>query len=532
MRSDDAKSLVDNVESGDEAAPQMLDAASDVAPSNRVEEDDSLPPAPPLLHDYSSYRWFILEPAVLLIFFARYLIGAVYQNQILYQTCVTIMKFNATQCEPLLGIDRGSKVAKNIEVQVQEYSANIMMTTSLLESIIPAFVSLFLGPWSDKFGRRPVLLTTFTGKLFARLREVSSNLFRIPSGYLTGALILIVITRKTMFINISPWWFLLSSVPSVLSGGTCALITGIYCYISDVAKERKRALRMVLNEASLCTGMMLGNVASGYIYASTNALTVFSIAGGLMTLALMYVYFFVPESLNPADIHTGSRVREFFRFDLVKDLLRTSFQRRPNFDRAIIWLTIVALTIAIFDMEGEGTVNYMFMEEQFNWTIKDFSLFNASRIVIQIVGSVVGMLVLRRLLKLSIVTMAMLSLACCVLESTVRATAVYWQEMYLGMTLGMMRGVMGPMCRAILSHVAPSTEVGKIFALTTSMESVSPLGAAPLYTSVYKATVKYYPGAFNFISAALYFLCYILIAVIFGIQKSMGNSTVYQAIGS
>ncbi|KAH8367101.1 hypothetical protein KR084_000689 [Drosophila pseudotakahashii] len=515
MPRSDTEALLADVETGEDSAPRILDASS-AASSEQVD----LPPVSPP-HDLNSYRWFILEPAVFLIFFARYLIGAVYQNQILYQTCVTIEKFNATQCEPLLGIDRGSDADKEVEVIVQMYSANIMMTTSLLESIIPAFASLFLGPWSDKFGRRPILLTTFTG-------------------YLAGALILIVITYITRSTNISPWWFLLSSVPSVLSGGTCALITGIYCYISDVAKERKKALRrflsfssrMVFNEASLCAGMMMGNVASGYIYAATNALVLFSVAGTLMMLALMYVFLFVPESLNPADIHTGSRIREFFRFDLVKDLVRTCFKRRPNFDRAIIWLTMIALTIAIFDMEGEGTVNYMFMQDQFNWTIKDFSLFNASRIVIQIVGSIVGMVVLRRVLKMSIVAMAMLSLACCVLESTVRATAVYWQEMYLGMTLGMMRGVMGPMCRAILSHVAPATEVGKIFALTTSMESVSPLGAAPLYTTVYKATLPYYPGAFNFISAVLYFVCYILIAVIFGIQKSMGSSSIYQAIGS
>lgn len=57
--------------------------------------------------------------------------------------------------------------------------------------------------------------------------------------------------------------------------------------------------------------------------------------------------------------------------------------------------------------------------------------------------------------------MTMLSLACCVLESTVRATAMYWWELYLGMVLGGMRGIMGPMARAILSHVAPPTEVGK-----------------------------------------------------------------------
>lgn len=59
--------------------------------------------------------------------------------------------------------------------------------------------------------------------------------------------------------------------------------------------------------------------------------------------------------------------------------------------------------------------------------------------------------------------MCLISLASCVLESTVRATAIYWWQLYLGLGLGMMRGIMGPMCRAILSHIAPSDEVGKYF---------------------------------------------------------------------
>lgn len=107
-------------------------------------------------------------------------------------------------------------------------------------------------------------------------------------------------------------------------------------------------------------------------------------------------------------------------------------------------------------------MNVLFMRQQFKWTVIDISRFNAARIVIQIVGSVAGMILLRRLLKVSIITMALLSLAACVLESTVRATAIVQWEMYLGMTLGMMRGVLGPMCRAILSHVAPQTDVGEL----------------------------------------------------------------------
>ncbi|TMW39406.1 hypothetical protein DOY81_015514, partial [Sarcophaga bullata] len=166
------------------------------------------------------------------------------------------------------------------------------MARSLLESIIPAIVSLFIGPWSDKFGRRPIVLTTFTG-------------------YLAGSIILTTLTYISTKVAISPWVFLLSS----------------------------------------------------------------------------------------------SKIREFFRFDLVKDLIQTCIKRRPNFDRIIIWLTMLALTVAIFTMEGDSNVTYLYVRKQFEWTLKDYSMFNAARIVVQIIGSILGMFILRRIFKFSIVTM-------------------------------------------------------------------------------------------------------------------------------
>lgn len=65
---------------------------------------------------------------------------------------------------------------------------------------------------------------------------------------------------------------------------------------------------MVLNEASLLAGMMVGNVLSGYVYAATNVVTVFAISALLMLLALLYVFIFVVESLRPDQIHTGVSV--------------------------------------------------------------------------------------------------------------------------------------------------------------------------------------------------------------------------------
>ena len=62
---------------------------------------------------------------------------------------------------------------------------------------------------------------------------------------------------------------------------------------------------MVLNEASLSAGMMIGSMVGGYLYAATNVITVFSISAGLMVCALLYVYIFVVESLKPEQIHEG-----------------------------------------------------------------------------------------------------------------------------------------------------------------------------------------------------------------------------------
>lgn len=71
----------------------------------------------------------------------------------------------------------------------------------------------------------------------------------------------------------------------------------------------------------------------------------------------------------------------------------------------------------------------------------------------------------------------------------------------------MMKGIAGPMGRAVISKTVPPNDIGKIFSLTTSIESLTPLLSAPVYTYVYRATLPWYPGAFNIISATVFFGC-------------------------
>lgn len=63
---------------------------------------------------------------------------------------------------------------------LEENASKLFMCRAILENIIPAFISFFIGPWSDKFGRKPVLLCTTLGRsnscsLLNRLSREPSN---------------------------------------------------------------------------------------------------------------------------------------------------------------------------------------------------------------------------------------------------------------------------------------------------------------------------------------------------------------------
>jgi len=90
-------------------------------------------------------RLLILEPAVLLLFFAWSLAGTVFQNQIIFQTCTEIFKFDKTECV-LLGTQNGTNETQLIEKLVQPYATKINMAQTIIESVTPALVSMFIGP--------------------------------------------------------------------------------------------------------------------------------------------------------------------------------------------------------------------------------------------------------------------------------------------------------------------------------------------------------------------------------------------------
>ncbi|XP_011182950.2 tetracycline resistance protein, class A isoform X1 [Zeugodacus cucurbitae] len=445
-------------------------------------------------------RFTVIEPAVFLVYVATALAGAVLQNQQLYQTCVAVYNYDKELCEPMLGVIAKNETSKEIETKVQPYVANIIMTSSVISSVLPAFLSLFIGPWSDKFGRRPVLVATFSAALM-------------------GHSITTILAAISMATPVNPWIYIISNIPLALTGGTCALITMVFCLVSDVSDEGGKARRMFFVDGALGIGTLVGNVISSYILAGTGTIGVFAIAAGMDLLALLYLLFFVSESLKLKHERKESKLREFFHFDLIKDLVRSCLKRRPHYDRAIIWCIMFTLVTTTFVMQGEANVFYLFLRNKFNLTLQEFTTYNAITICIKMVGCGLILVLLRVVFKAPLITVAMLGLLGCFTDSLIRSLAQQFWQMYLAATCGFMGGINSPMLQAVLAGLVEATEIGKVYAVISSLQTLSPLASAPVYTGIYRATLESYPGAFYFLSASIYLVCFVLITCLFVMQR-------------
>lgn len=117
-----------------------------------------------------------IEPVLFVVFLAASMSGEKYFNHVLEthlfadnvvtdlylkQTCQVEMSLNATVCDAL-GTD--TPQGHDAEAIVQPDAAYYFQWKSGLQNLVPALLSLFLGPWSDRYGRKPIIVLSLTGK--------------------------------------------------------------------------------------------------------------------------------------------------------------------------------------------------------------------------------------------------------------------------------------------------------------------------------------------------------------------------------
>ncbi|XP_016981737.1 proton-coupled folate transporter [Drosophila rhopaloa] len=489
------------------------------------------------------FNMFYIEPVIFMLIFSHMLSGTVMRNQLIYQTCTVIFEYNETDCK-LLDSKNTTADIQAIETQLQSYVANMFLTRTLFESIVPAICGLFIGSWSDHYGRKPLLIVSMVG--FSASALLSSAICWLSSYYM-----------------VNPWWYTLAALPHSLLGGLCVFSVAAFCFITDTTDMKTRPYRMIFMELILFVALTSGSLLSSFVYAATSAAFVQSLSCLIVISATLFVIFYLPESLGMCpdleetaekekeivitvsdqkvvDVSTDSLEKRvdppkyetidkppiedkndkagLFSVKHVKDMFTTCFKRRENNAHTIIWLVTLAGFVSIFVADGVMTVMYLFVRQQFHLTVREFTIFETVSQSVPMLGALLGILILRKLFGLSVVSLALLSLISEILSNIARGFASLTWHLYLSVALGVFRSIQGPMCRTIVSNIVPSSDTGKLFAIGNIVQSFAPFVAAPLYTAIYKSSLASNPGGFNFLSAAFYLIAFILIGCVMRIK--------------
>ena len=435
-----------------------------------------------------------VELPVFLLFFATNFAGIITKNFIIYSTCYVTLKYNESECA-LLGVDYTSNSTKDLEDKVQPHAAQIFTTISAIEAIFAPSVCFFLGPWSDKYGRKPILLLTLGGTALSSV--VKTIISAIP--------------------NISPWWIFLSIVPSCISGGTPAAITAILCYITDVTTEQERVVKIFFFEGLVAVGSMVGSLVCSPALLALGYVGVFGISTVCVIVAWIYVTFILSESVE--NIHTEGKIRNLFSLSVLAETVKTITKKRENYLRGLIIAILLLLSISLFVMFGESEVMFLFVRKQFSWTLQKYTFYSTLTGITSILGGTISICVLYKLLRLKETTILILAFLFCMTGTLFQSLAAKGWEIYVGGSIKFLSGAISAMARSLLSKIIPVQDSGKIFSVLTSLESAAAILGIVVYTAIYKVTLDVFPSAFFFLTLGLDIIVVIILCVIILLQR-------------
>ena len=181
------------------------------------------------------------------------------------------------------------------------------------------------------------------------------------------------------------WRFLYLELLNDLCGSAITYYMMQYSYIIDVTSVTERTFRLAIVEGTDYASVSIGNLISGPLFVSIGYFGVFGMASSCNVIALLYLVFFIKESVHKTkseedssddkEIKTEGETssRSFFQIVKVSVLyvlegVKTVIKKREGYRRLFIFLGIFIYTMTIFVYSGtEGSTRIYFSQERFQY---------------------------------------------------------------------------------------------------------------------------------------------------------------------
>ena len=163
--------------------------------------------------------------------------------------------------------------------EIQSASSYFMMELTLVYSASAIVSAVYLCSLSDTRGRRYALIPS-------------------TSGDVLGSAVLIVVS----FCDLDVRYLFIGECISGIGGGWETILVASFAYIADITTPKERGFRIVILELSFYLSAGCVSILTGYMIRYIGFHWIFVIVSGGKFVGLMYVIFFIPETVKPLQI--------------------------------------------------------------------------------------------------------------------------------------------------------------------------------------------------------------------------------------
>jgi len=324
--------------------------------------------------------------------------------------------------------------------------------------------SPILGAWSDRFGRRPVILISCAG-----------------------------LGLDYIFMALAPslrWLF----VGRIISGITTSNVSTAFAYITDVSSPEKRAKQFGMIGAAFGLGFVIGPAVGGLL-GNINLRFPFWAAAGLSLANALYGYFILPESLPPER-------RSHSAWHMANPLgSLTLLRSHPE-------LAGLATVSFLYYLAHQAlpSMFVLYADYRFGWTTRAVGLCLA---VVGVCASIVSGGLVGPFVKRFGERFGLLSgLLFGCLGFVGFAIAVHGWIIYAAIPFIALWGIAGPAMQSLMSQRVDHSSQGKLQGAINSIRAITGMIGPLLFTQVFAAAISprlavHLPGAPYFLAAFL-----------------------------
>ncbi|KAL3199334.1 hypothetical protein MRX96_013988 [Rhipicephalus microplus] len=407
-----------------------------------------------------------LEIYLALYLVARRMSATVIQDLLLQKSCLYKLAQNASVCSHLDDF-----------VDVKDEAEQYASTTSMMRAVVllapSAVMAIFVGPWCDKYGYRTPLVSAMLGFMTSTLIDIFT----------------VYHMATPLYVNI------LSMVPDGLCGGPISIFTAICSTATLSTREDRKRIKFFAISIAMSLAGPLGSYVGGQVYGRYGWTPVLFASLTLELLALVWTFTAIKSLAKPEHAKDGLslRLKNFVQLKNLIESFKNAMKVRPNKGRLQLWCLLGATCCVIFDLSASG-IAYYYVRKMYSWTVAYYSTVQYVSTVVGVALNVPIVFLFVKVLKISDPAMAVVGSCFAAAQMLILGLAFEEWLYYLQCLVGLPTFLGQVGMRTHLSKLVAPDEVGKVFSLLASFESVVPIIGEVLLTTIFNQSIGFLPG--------------------------------------